>query len=75
MCTNSAHVTNHSCSSVEEKDTLFSTQDKQILSILDKLEESANVSAISKTRLSRHCFQFKQKGVDRNRNKNFGKRS
>ena len=36
MCTNSAHVTNHSCSFVEEKDTLFSTQDKEILSILEE---------------------------------------
>ena len=52
MCTNSAHVTNHSCSFVEEKDTLFSTQDKEILSILEELEETANVSAISRTRLS-----------------------
>ena len=51
MCTNSAHATNHSCSFVEEKDTLFSTQDKEILSILEELEETA-VSAISKTRLS-----------------------
>ena len=45
MCTNSAHVTNQSCSFVEEKDTLFSTQDKEILSILEELEETANVSA------------------------------
>ena len=52
MCTNSAHVTKHSCSFVEEKDTLFSTEDKEILSILEELEETANVSAISKTRLS-----------------------
>ena len=52
MCTNSAHVTNHSCGSVEEKDTLFLTQDKEILSILEELEETANVSGISKTRLS-----------------------
>ena len=52
MCTNSAHVTNHSCSFVEEKDTLFSTQDREILSILEELEETTNVSAISKTRLS-----------------------
>ena len=36
----------------EEKDTLFSTQDKEILSILEELEETADVSAISKTRLS-----------------------
>ena len=55
LCTNScyqhvAHVTNHSCSSVKEKDTLFSTQDKEILSILEELEETANVSAINKTR-------------------------
>ena len=52
MCTNSALVTKHSCSFVEEKDTLFSTEDKEILSILEELEETANVSAISKTRLS-----------------------
>ena len=45
MCTNSAHATNHSCSFVEGKDTLFSTQDKEILSILEELEETANVSA------------------------------
>ena len=52
MCTNSAHVTNHSCSCVEEKDTLFSTQDKEILSILEQLKETAKVSAINKTGLS-----------------------
>ena len=52
MCTSSVHVTHHSCSFVEEKDTLFSTQDKEILSILEELEETANVSAIHKTRLS-----------------------
>ena len=79
MCTNSAHVTNHSCSSVEEKDILFSTQDKEILSILEELEDTADVSAINKTRLSGYfcsdTVQFKQKGADRNRNKNFGKTS
>ena len=51
ICTNPAHVTNHSCSSVEEKYTLFSTQDKEIFPILEELEETANVFAISKTRL------------------------
>ena len=51
-CTNSAHVTNHSCSFAEEKDTLFSTQDKEILSILEEMEETANISGIKKTRLS-----------------------
>ena len=56
MCTNSAHVTNHSCGSVEEKDTLFSTQDKEILSVLEELEETAHVSAINKTRLSGYFF-------------------
>ena len=44
-------VTNHCCSSVEEKDTLLSTQNKEILSILEELEETANVSAINKTML------------------------
>ena len=29
MCTNCAHVTDHSCSFAEEKDTLFSAQDKR----------------------------------------------
>ena len=52
MCTSSAHVTHHSCSFVEEKGTLFSTQDKGIISILEELEETANVSTIHKTRLS-----------------------
>ena len=52
MCTNSAHVANHPCSFVEKKDTLFSTEEKEILSILEELEETANVSAINKTRLS-----------------------
>ena len=52
LCTNPAHVTNHSCSSVEQKDTLFSIQDMEILSILEELEETANVPAINKTRLS-----------------------
>ena len=51
MCTNSAHATNHPCGSVEEKDTLFSTQDKEILSVLEELEETALVSAINKIRL------------------------
>ena len=52
LCTNSTHVTNHSCSSIEGKDTLFLTQYKEILSILEELEETANVSAINKTSLS-----------------------
>ena len=52
LCTNSAHVTNHSCSTVEEKDTLFLTQDKEILYIFEELGEAAYVSAINKTRLS-----------------------
>ena len=49
-CTNSVHVTNHSCSFAEEKDALFLTQDKEIPSILEELEETANVSGINKTR-------------------------
>ena len=52
MCTNCAHVTDHCCSFVEEKDTLFSAQDKEILSNLEELQETANVSATNKTRLS-----------------------
>ena len=52
MCTNSAHVASHPCSFVEKKDTLFSTEEKEILSILEELEETANVSAINKTRFS-----------------------
>ena len=37
LCANSAHVTNHFCNSVQEKDTLFSAQDKKILSTLEEL--------------------------------------
>ena len=52
LCTNTAHVANYSCSSVEGKDSLFSTQEKEIFSILEELEGTANVSAIINTTLS-----------------------
>ena len=54
---NSVRVTNHSCSFAEEEDTLFSTQDKEILSILEEeLEGTANFSAINNTRLSGYFY-------------------
>ena len=54
---NSVRVANHSCSFAEEEDTLFSTQDKEILSILEEeLEGTANFSAINNTRLSGYFY-------------------
>ena len=49
MCTSSAHVTN--LSSRRKRYFILDT-DKEVLSILEALEETADVSAINKTRLS-----------------------
>ena len=57
LCTNSVRVASHICSSPEEKDILFSTQDKETLSILEEeLEGTANLSAINNTRLSGYFY-------------------
>ena len=49
MCTSSAHVTN--LNSRRKRYFILDT-DKEVLSILEALEETADVSAINKTRLS-----------------------
>ena len=49
MCTSSAHVTNLSS---RRKGYFILDTDKEVLSILEALEETADVSAINKTRLS-----------------------
>ena len=47
VCTNSAQNLNHSRSLEEESDTLLSTQDKEILSILEELEYKNDMSNIN----------------------------
>ena len=57
LCTNSVRVASHICSSPEERDILFSTQDKETLSILEEeLEGTANLSTINNTRLSGYFY-------------------
>ena len=56
VCTNFAQILNHSRSLEEESDTLLSTQDKEVLSILEELENKNDMSNINSqiSRLTGH---------------------
>ena len=50
MCTNTAHVASHSCSFLEEKDTLILIQDKDVTAIVRDLGNTTDVSVINNSR-------------------------
>ena len=53
LCTNSAHISNDSGSPNGEKnEPLFCTQDKEILSILEELEQEQSTSITNSDRIS-----------------------
>ena len=53
LCTNSAHISNDSGSPNGEKNKpLFCTQDQEILSILEELEQVQNTSVTGSDRIS-----------------------
>ena len=57
LCSISVLIAMHSCSSVEEKDTLLSTQDQEIPSILEEeLKGTANLSVINNSELSGYFY-------------------
>ena len=57
VCTNFAQILNHSRSLEEESDTLLSTQDKEVLSILEELENKNDMSNIN-SQISRLTVHF-----------------
>ena len=57
LCIISVLIAMHSCSSVEEKDTLLSTQDQEIPSILEEeLKGTANLSVTNNSELSGYFY-------------------
>ena len=57
LCIISVLIAIHSCSSVEEKDTLLSTQDEEIPSILEEeLKGTANLSVTNNSELSGYFY-------------------
>ena len=53
LCTNSAHISNDSGSpNGERNESLFCTQDKEILSILEELEQIQSTSVMNSDRIS-----------------------
>ena len=70
LCTNSAHISSDSGSSDEEKnEPLFCTQDKELLSILEKREQVQSTSITNSDRISGYfcsdpVFNLSKKGLD-----------